>query len=76
MNERSCRLLMCAEQFRRERQRGAGTSGYSKKFATIDHDRLRSVTPGFCVNVSSVCDGEDAQPDKCGESRNSRANEP
>ena len=36
----SARQLQGAEQLRRERQRYAGTSGYSKEFATIDHEKL------------------------------------
>ena len=34
LNELSARLLKCAEQLRRERQRSAGAEGRAKKFAT------------------------------------------
>jgi hypothetical protein len=41
LNELSLRVLKCAEQLGCERQRSAGASSYSKKFATIDHERFR-----------------------------------
>ena len=45
LNELSARLLKCAEQLRRERQRSAGAEGDAKKFATIDHAANRIVRP-------------------------------
>jgi hypothetical protein len=52
LNEPSLRLLKCAKQLRRERQRSAGAEGDAEKVATADYRGVPLGDDGNCASVA------------------------